>query len=153
THYSLKLFPVMGLAFAPLVYRAVRDEVGALRTSLFLEAAVTLGVSRRRILWTHVLRNHALPVLCLEGTVLAGYLMLYDAILGYCQVRQRGEVFTWGNLLGTGLEDFTNRVEAGLDANPMVVWGPFAAMLVAITTSVLIGDALKSLGRNVRFAS
>jgi ABC-type dipeptide/oligopeptide/nickel transport system permease subunit len=161
THYSIKLFLVMGLAFAPLVYRAVRDEVGALRTSLFLEASIALGVPRRRILWTHVVRNHALPVLYIEGAVLAGYLMLYDAILGYCHVRQRGEVFTWGNLLGMGVEDLTKRLgaddllrpmEAGLVANPMVVWGPFVAMLVAIAAAVVLGDALKSMGRIVRFS-
>jgi ABC-type dipeptide/oligopeptide/nickel transport system permease subunit len=152
SHYSVKVFLVMGLAFTPLVFRAVRDEIGALRTSLFLEAAITLGVPRRRILWTHVLRNHALPVLFVEGAVLVGYLMLYDAILGYCQVRQRGEVFTWGNLLGTGLEDLTKRSEAGIDSNPLIVWGPFVAMLMAIASSAVIGDALKSMGRSVRFS-
>jgi peptide/nickel transport system permease protein len=152
THYSIKLFLVMGLAFAPLIFRAVRDEVGALRTSLFLEAAVTLGVPGRRILWKHVLWNHALPVLCVEGAILVGYLMLYDAILGFCQVRQRGEVFTWGNLLGTGIEDLTKRWEAGLDGNSMIVWGPFAAMLLAIASSAVVGDALKSMERSVRFS-
>jgi ABC-type dipeptide/oligopeptide/nickel transport system permease subunit len=151
-HYSIKLFLVMGLAFAPLVFRAVRDEVGALRTSLFLEAAITLGVPRRRILWTHVVRNHALPVLFVHGAILVGYLMLFDAILGYCQVRQRGEVFTWGNLLGTGLEDFTKRSDAGIDANPWIVWGPFIAMVLAIASSGVIGDSLKSMGRSVRFS-
>jgi peptide/nickel transport system permease protein len=152
THYSIKLFLVMGLAFAPLVYRAVRDEIGALRTSLFLEAAVTLGVPGRRILWKHIFWNHTLPVFCVEGAVLVGYLMLYDAILGFCQVRQRGEVFTWGNLLGTGIEDLTKRWDAGLDANPMVVWGPFVAMCLAIASSAVVGDALKSMGRSVRFS-
>ena len=151
-HYSLKLYLVIGLAFAPLLYRAVRDEVGALRTSLFLESALTLGVPRRRILWTHVLRNHALPVLCVEGAVLVGYLLLFDAILGFCGVRQRGEVFTWGSLLGTGRDDLTSLLEAGLDANRWIVRGPLAAMLVAIACSVVIGDALKSLGRSVRFS-
>jgi ABC-type dipeptide/oligopeptide/nickel transport system permease subunit len=152
THYSLKLHLIMGLAFAPLLYRAVRDEVGALRTSLFLEAAVTLGMSRRRILWTHVIRNHAVPVLCVQGAVLVGYLLLFDAILGFCAVRQRSEVFTWGNLLGTGIDDLTSLQAAGIDANRWIVWGPFLAMLVAITSSAVVGDALKSLGRSVRFS-
>jgi ABC-type dipeptide/oligopeptide/nickel transport system permease subunit len=150
--YSVKLYLIMGLAFAPLLYRAVRDEVGALRTSLFLESAVTLGVSRRRILWIHVIRNHAVPVLCVQGAVLVGYLLLFDAILGYCAVRQRSEVFTWGNLLGTGIDDLTSLRAAGIDANSWIVWGPFLAMLVAITSSAVIGDALKSLGRSIRFS-
>lgn len=152
THYSLKLYMIMGLAFAPLLYRAVRDEVGALRTSLFLEAAVTLGVSRGRILWTHVIRNHALPVLFVQGAVLVGYLLLFDAILGFCEVRQRSEVFTWGNLLGTGIDDLTSLRAAGIDANHWIVWGPFLAMLVTITSSAVIGDLLKSLGRSIRFS-
>ncbi len=151
-HYELKVFLVMGLAFSPILYRAVRDEVGALRTSLFLEASLTLGVSRRRILWTHVLKNHALPVLAVEAASLVGYLLLFDAILGYCGVRQRGEVFTWGSLLGTGLGDLSEQLGAGVAANSMIVWGPFTAMLCAITCSAVIGDALKSLGRSVRFS-
>jgi ABC-type dipeptide/oligopeptide/nickel transport system permease subunit len=152
TNYSLKLYLIMGLAFAPLLYRAVRDEVGALRTSLFLEAAVTLGISRGRILWTHVIRNHAVPVLCVQGAVLVGYLLLFDAILGFCEVRQRSEVFTWGNLLGTGIDDLSSLLQAGIDANRWIVWGPFLAMLVAITSSAVVGDSLKSLGRSIRFS-
>ena len=150
--YSLKLYLVIGLAFAPLLYRAVRDEVGALRTSLFLESTLTLGVPRWRILWTHVLRNHVFPVLCIEGAVLVGYVLLYDAILGYCGVRQRGEVFTWGNLLGTGLDDLTRLLDAGIEANKAMAWGPFAAVIVTIACSTVLGDALKSLGRSVRFS-
>ncbi len=151
-HYALKLYMLIGLAFLPLIYRAVRDEVGALRTSLFLEAAVTLGVPRRRILWTHVLRNHALPVVFVEGAVIVGYVLLYDAILGFCGVRQRGEVFTWGSLLGMGVEDFSARNAAGLPTNPLIAWGPFVAILLAIGCSTVVGDSLKSLGRHVRFS-
>jgi ABC-type dipeptide/oligopeptide/nickel transport system permease subunit len=149
-HYELKVFLVVGLAFSPLLFRAVRDEVGALRTSLFLEASITLGVPRRRILWTHVLKNHALPVLAVEAAVLVGYLLLFDAILSFCRVRQRSEVFTWGSLLGTGIDDLTLQLGAGLKANSMVVWGPFVAMLVVIAVSAIAGDALKALGRSVR---
>jgi ABC-type dipeptide/oligopeptide/nickel transport system permease subunit len=151
-HYALKIYVLIGLAFAPLVYRSVRDAVGALRTSLFLEASLALGIPRRRILWVHVLRNHALPVLCVDGAVMAGYVLLFDAILGYCRVRQYGEVFTWGSLLGTGLDDLPRYLDAGEAANPLIVWGPLAAMLIAIICSQIVGDALKSLGRSVRFS-
>ena len=152
TAYSIKLYLVLGLCFVPLLFRAVRDEVGAMRTSLFIEAALTLGVSRWRLFWTHIFRNHALPVLCVEGTVLVGYLLLFDAILGYCGVRQRGEVFTWGNLLGTGLDDLTRLLDAKMEANPMVAWGPLVATLMAIACVTSVGEAIKSLGRSVRFS-
>jgi peptide/nickel transport system permease protein len=151
-HYSLKVYVLLGLTFAPLVFRAVRDEVGALRASLFLESSVALGVSRRRIFWTHVLRRHALPVLCVHGAAMIGYFLLFDAILGSCGVRQYGEVFSWGSMIGGELEGLAKRLDAGVPTNALTVWGPLAAMLTAITCSVVAGDVLKSLGRSVRFS-
>jgi peptide/nickel transport system permease protein len=149
-HYTLKLYLLIGIAFAPLVYRAVRNEVGALRTRLFLEASVALGISRGRIFWTHVVRRHVLPVLCVEGAVLMGYVLLFDAILGYCGVRQYAEVQSWGSLLGTALDELPRQIDAGIAVNPWTMWGPFSAMLLGIIASSFVGDALKSLGRSVR---
>ena len=148
--YALKIYLVIGLAFAPLVYRAVRDEVAALRSSMFLEALVTLGVPGHRILGHNVLRNHVLPVLSLHGATMVGYVLLFDAILGFIGVRQYGEILTWGSLLGSGLEDLQQYQGAGIYANPYIVWGPLAAILLAIAGSVVLGDILKSLSRGLR---
>jgi ABC-type dipeptide/oligopeptide/nickel transport system permease subunit len=118
---------------------------------MFIEAALTLGITRWRLFWHHVFRNHTLPVLCIEGAVLVGYILLFDAILGFCGVRQRGEVFTWGNLLGTGLDDLTRLLDAGIEANVFVAIGPLLATLITIACATAIGEAIKSLGRSVRF--
>ncbi len=149
-HYTLKLYTLIAVTFAPLVYRAVRDEVGSLRTSLFLEASRTLGVPRSRIVIRHVLRNHVVPVLCVGGAAVVGYVLLYDAILAYCGVRQYGQVLTWGSLLGTGVDEYERSY--GLAVNPMIVWAPCSVTVLAIACSAVVADAIKSLGRSLRFS-
>jgi peptide/nickel transport system permease protein len=149
--YALKLYTVIGLAFAPLMYRAVREEVAVLRRGLFFEASLALGVPAGRVLWHHVLLRHCLPTLLREAAALVALVLLFDAILGFAGVRQYDEVFTWGNQLGAGLDEASKFEGTGLAFNPLVVWAPFTAMLIVIAVATALSDGMKSLGRSVRF--
>lgn len=148
--YAVKLYAVIGLTFAPLVYWSVREEVALLRRSVFLEASLALGVAANRVFWRHIVWRHCLPTLLREGAAMIAYVLLFDAILGFAGVRQYGEVFTWGSLLGTGLEEQAQFEGTPLRFNRWVLWGPLVAVLVAITLATLVSDMLKSASRSIR---
>jgi len=149
-HYVWKLYMTIAAAFVPTVYRATRSEALRLRLSAFVESAATLGVPWRRIVAVHIVRNHVLPLVAVHSVALAGYVLLFDAILGFVGVRQYGEVFTWGNLLGTGWQEWTEYASAGLPYNPWSFWAPLGAVWICVITSVVAAEALRRLTATAR---
>ncbi len=51
----------------PIIARAVRQRARVIMRSRFVEAAVVRGISRRRLIFAHVLPNSALPAITLIG--------------------------------------------------------------------------------------
>jgi peptide/nickel transport system permease protein len=47
----------IGVVYVPTYFRMARNETMVVKSSLFIEAAVALGMSRRRILFRHILPN------------------------------------------------------------------------------------------------
>lgn len=144
----VKLYCLMGIAFFPQMYRSVRDDLAVLGGSLFLESTRVAGVSWWTTFRENVLRNHSLQVVVVQTAVIAGSVIHADAMLGFLGIRNRGVVLTWGSVLGTGISEFlTNRplegVKAGFWFNDCVVWGPFAAIWMAILTTATLADALR----------
>jgi ABC-type dipeptide/oligopeptide/nickel transport system permease component len=144
----LKLYCLIGIAFFPQMYRTVRDDLAVLGTSLFLESSRVAGVSWWTTFRENVLRNHTLQTAAVQAAAIAGSVIQADAMLGFLGVRNRGVVLTWGSVLGTGISEFlTNRplegVKAGFWFNDCVVWGPFAAIWLAVLTMATLADALR----------
>ncbi len=144
-HYDWKLYMTIGATFVPTVYRAARAESLRLRLSAFIESAATLGVPWRRIVAVHIVWHYVFPLVAVQSVALAGYMLLFDSILGFIGVRQYGEVLTWGNLLGIGWQEWTAYAGAGVPYNPWCFWAPLAAVFICVITSVVSADYLKKL--------
>jgi peptide/nickel transport system permease protein len=142
-----KLYIVIGIIFAPQLYRAVNEDLLVLRKSMFLEAAATAGIPWRRILWQNVFKNHCLHVVTVHSALLAGAIVHVDALLGFLGTSNRGEVFTWGSVLGVGAQEFMGlrpgALAGGLPFNDGVVWGPLLAIWLGILACITLADALK----------
>lgn len=79
----------LGLALAALLARMVRAAVRDVLDEDFVRAARARGISERRVLWRHALRNAALPVLTVMGLQLG-------ALLGGAVITEM--VFGWPGL-------------------------------------------------------
>lgn len=79
----------LGLALAALLARMVRAAVRDVLDEEFIRAARARGLSERRVLWRHALRNAALPVLTVIG-------MQLGALLGGAVITEI--VFGWPGL-------------------------------------------------------
>jgi ABC-type dipeptide/oligopeptide/nickel transport system permease subunit len=74
---------VIGLSFTPRVIRLVRDQVKFFEREDFIVHARAHGVSKRRILWYHVLFKNALADLLLLAAALPGLAILTQINLDY----------------------------------------------------------------------
>gem|GEM_PF-5423203 len=143
-----KLAAAMGVLFLPQLYRALREDLAPVRHSLFLEALQTAGISWPRILWRNVLVTHVWPVLCVQLPLILSNVVLMEAWLGYLGIRNRSEIFTWGSVLGTGVDEFVQmrpNAAFGLPFNDGVVGGPLLMAWLTICVSTSAGHALKIL--------
>jgi ABC-type dipeptide/oligopeptide/nickel transport system permease subunit len=147
-HLVLKLYLVMGVIYAPQLYRAVQEDLAVLNQSVFLEATLTAGVPLWRIVTGNLLCHHGLHVVAIYTVLLAAGIVHLDAMLGFVGIRNRGEVFTWGSSLGMAVDEFEQLRPLLADGIPVafndaVVWGPASAVWLAIFAMFLLADFLK----------
>jgi peptide/nickel transport system permease protein len=64
----------LALAIAPLMVRVLRASVSESLQADFVQAARARGFARRRILWTHVMRNSLIPFVTVLGATVGGLL-------------------------------------------------------------------------------
>jgi ABC-type dipeptide/oligopeptide/nickel transport system permease subunit len=157
TGLILKMYVVIGLIFAPQVYRALQADLSSLSRSLFLESAETAGVSRWSIWMHNVFRNHSLHVLAVQGAILLGCILHVDALLGYVGIRQKNVLFNWGSVLGSNLDEFNRMVpteavirktsdqaiEAVLSFNQSAAWLPALGVWLLIFIAFLLAQFIK----------
>lgn len=116
------------------VARVIYAQVLAIRESEFIEAAVAVGASTRRILYRHVL-PHLVPTLLVYGTLGISTTVLLESTLSFLGVGVRPPTPSWGGIINESQTYF-------LDA-PWLVFFPGLAILLTSLAFNLIGDALR----------
>lgn len=147
-HYLLKILPVMGFTFTPLIYHHVRERVAALREAGFVEAERMLGVSPWRIILVHLLFNNCRSVVLVHGSHILGNVILMDAALDYLQLAQPA-YYTWGALFYNQLD---HAQKSALPSNALAYLAPLGAIIVAACAFVLLSDFLRSVMERPEFS-
>jgi peptide/nickel transport system permease protein len=129
----------IGLIFAPRLFRLVRASVMEIRSSTFIEAAVTCGTSTRRILLRHILPNISSPLI-VQLTVMLSAALLAEASLSYLGLGVSPPDSSWGLMLGRAFEYIRSA--------PLGTYWPGLAIALTTLSLNLIGDGLRdALGR------
>jgi ABC-type dipeptide/oligopeptide/nickel transport system permease subunit len=118
----------------PYLARIIRGQVLSLREREFVEAAISLGSSRRRILFKELLPNLWAPIL-VYVTLLVPGLIGAEAVLGYLGVSVNPPTPTWGSMLEESVGYFT--------VDPFYFFVPLTMLLAAVLSFNLLGDALR----------
>jgi peptide/nickel transport system permease protein len=114
--------------------RLVRGEVLRLREENYVQAAEALGVSRRRIIFRHLLPNAIGPIL-VAATLGVGDVILLEAGLSFLGLGIQPPTPSWGGMI--------------LDAKEVLVSAPWAgifpglAIVITVLSANLFGDALR----------
>lgn len=129
------LILAIGIAIIPGVTRVVRGSVLSERNNQYVEAAVVLGASTRRIMFRHIAPNIvALAVIVM--TTLLGTAVLAEASLSFLGLGIPSTA-TWGG-----------DVNAARNSYPVHVWWAFfpgAAITLTVLGFSLFGDALRDV--------
>jgi peptide/nickel transport system permease protein len=134
---SISLIAVIGFVNAPIYVRLMRAEVLSLRERNFVEAALSLGESPRRIMTRHLLPNAMGPIVS-QASITIGVAMLLTAGLSFVGAGVRVPTPEWGSMIAIG----ATQIITG-------EWWPslFPGLALAITVGgfSLLGDSLPRL--------
>jgi peptide/nickel transport system permease protein len=130
---------VLGLTGWMTVARLVHAEARALLGRPFVEAALALGASRRRLLVRHLVPNVATPII-VAAALGVGNAILLEAGLSFLGMGVQPPAPSWGNMIASGRDALVNA--------PWVAVAPGAALVLVVIACTLLGDALQDrLGR------
>jgi peptide/nickel transport system permease protein len=123
------------------VSRVVRAEFLSLRERPFVEAAVALGASRRRVALRHILPSALPPVLAVAGYQVAAAI-LTETSLSFLGLGVPGSTPTWGNIL-------TQAQQYLLLGQWWTLAWPAAAIALTVISVNLVTDGIRLRGHAV----
>jgi ABC-type dipeptide/oligopeptide/nickel transport system permease subunit len=131
---TLTLILVLSIFGWPYLARLIRGQVLSLREREFIEAAIAMGSSDRRILFKELLPNLWGPILIYTTIAVPG-LIGAEATLAYLGVSVLPPTATWGSMLYQSVGYFT--------VDPFFFFVPLVMLLAAVLSFNLLGDALQ----------
>jgi len=123
----------VAITLAPQFARVAHGQAVAISVKPYVEAAITLGLPRRRILVSYVLANGVGPLL-VQSTLSLGGAILQTASLGFLGLGAQPPMAEWGADVALNL-DYVRSA-------PWVTLAPGMAILLAVVAINLIGDGL-----------
>jgi peptide/nickel transport system permease protein len=132
----LNVMIAVSLVWWPGYCRLARANVVALRSSQFAEAAESIGASRRRVLFTHILPN-AFPTILVKASMDIGFAVLTTAALGFIGLGTQPPTPDWGVMIADGRKYLRE------------AWWfstfPGVAILLTVLAFNLLGDGLRDV--------
>lgn len=127
---------IFGFTNAPLFVRITRGEVLRIRKSGYVESAISLGASRGRILFDHILPNLIGPLLTVATFEMSG-MIFYEAGLGFLGLSVPPSIPSWGNMLSAGRQY--------IQFSPWIAAYPGFAIVLTSLSMNLLGDWLRDV--------
>ena len=125
---------VVGLTGWMSVARLVQGEVRALTARPFVEGALALGLSPRRVLARHIAPNALTPVI-VSAALGLGQAITLEASLSFLGLGVQPPTPSWGNMIASGRDTLVNA--------PWVATAPGIALALVVVACTLLGDALQ----------
>jgi peptide/nickel transport system permease protein len=127
---------VIAVAFVPGFARVARASTLAVKQEAYVEAAVTMGLSPRRIVWRHILPNISAPVVVLLTLWVASAIRL-EASLSFLGIGTQPPQPSWGNIIRDGL--------GSIFGSPWPIIGAGFAITVVVLAFNVLGDAVRDV--------
>lgn len=126
----------IGIVFVPGFSRLARASTQGVLRQHYVEAARTMGMSDRRILFREILPNILAPLL-VEAAVAFAYAVLLESALSFLGLGAQPPDPSWGNMLSTG--------RGFMAQAPWLSLVPGMAMFVCVLGFNLLGDGLRDV--------
>ena len=123
----------VAITLAPQFARVARSQSLAISVKPYVEAAISLGLPTRRILWRYVFANGLGPLL-VPASLSIGSAILQTASLGFLGLGAQPPLAEWGADVSGNLQYMRE--------SPWVALSPGMAILLSVLCFNLIGDSL-----------
>jgi oligopeptide transport system permease protein len=130
----LPLFFALGLFGWLTLARIVRAQVLSLKEREFVEAATSLGLSKLRVLFRHIIPNTLGPTVVYATLTVPGFIM-YEATLSYLGLGVESPNSSWGILIKEGANY--------LETNPQLLILPGIFFTLTLFALNFLGDGLR----------
>lgn len=114
--------------------RFTRGLVLNFRNTGFVESARSLGLSKTRIMFYHILPN-CMPLIIIAGFLRLGTFILSEASLSFLGLGVPPPTPTWGGMINFGIEYIRQA--------PWIVFFPGLMLAFTVVTCNLLGDVLR----------
>jgi len=128
------LFIAIGAVEWLTMARIVRGEIVALKHREFIEAAVSLGLSRFRIIFKHLIPN-VLGSVIVYSTLTVPQVMLLEAVLSFLGLGVQPPMSSWGVLIDDGAKT--------LETSPWLLFFPAGIFSLTLFCLNFLGDGLR----------
>jgi peptide/nickel transport system permease protein len=125
---------IIGLVYVPYVYRPVRGQVLSARETEYVAAAIALGASNARLMFSEVLPNVLTTVLVMLPLMVATTL-LTEAALSFLSIGVQPPNASWGTVIDDGQELLYSR--------PIVAIAPGVMIALTVLSLNVFGDGLR----------
>jgi ABC-type dipeptide/oligopeptide/nickel transport system permease subunit len=132
----LNVILIFGITDSPIFARVTRGEVLRIRSSGYVESAVSAGARAGRIVFDHILPNLIGPLITL-ATFEMSAMIFYEAGLGFLGLSVPPSVPSWGNMLSAGRKYLTSY--------PWITTFPGLAIMFTSLGMNLLGDWLRDV--------
>jgi peptide/nickel transport system permease protein len=136
TRAALLMITIFALVGWAEIGRLARGLVLGLRKREFVVAAESIGLSRTRILFRHILPNAARPLL-VQITLMLPFFLLTETALSFLGVGLQEPEASWGNMLAAAGDSNL------LSKHPFTMLAPAFAIFVFVLGARLLSDGLK----------
>lgn len=130
-------FLIVGAIFWLTMARVVRGQVLSLKTEQFVEAARTIGCSKMRIIFLHLVPN-LLSVIIVYLTLTIPRVMLFEAFLSFLGLGVQAPDVSWGVLASEGTQSITP-----IQFDWWLVVFPAMALAATLFALNFLGDGLR----------
>ncbi len=125
---------IIGLVFVPYVARPIRGQVQSLREKEFVEAAIGLGASNVRLIFSEVLPNVVTSVIVFLPLMVAVN-MLTESALSFLSIGVQPPDASWGTIILDGQQLIYTR--------PWVAIAPGVAIALTVLALNVFGDGVR----------
>ncbi|GAB4542846.1 MAG: ABC transporter permease [Anaerolineae bacterium] len=126
----------IAISWWPWYTRLVRGVTLSLRERYFVEAARSIGVSKRTIIWRHILPNCVTPIL-VQATIDFGTVILAEGSLAFIGLGTQPPAPDWGLMVSQGRSYILDQW--------WISTFPGLAIFVSVLAFNLLGDTLRDI--------
>ncbi|AJY74251.1 ABC transporter permease [Paenibacillus beijingensis] len=131
---TTNLMVAIGIVYTPIFARIARGAVLAMRDSLYIEAARSIGVGHLAIMRRHVLPNILGPVI-VQVTLSFAFAILSEASLSFLGLGAEPDMPSWGVMLSEGKD--------WMESAWWIAVFPGIAITLAVLSFNILGDGLR----------